>query len=82
MGHVNQRLVVVKTSESPETIAGTEVFAAGNPEKAVGKITSSARNHASETIALAMIRVTALKADVPLQTATGIPMDRLQIPKE
>lgn len=71
MGHVNQRLVVVQTTATPEYLAGTEIFADDNTEKAVGKITSAARKSPTETICLAMIRVSALQRESRLRMNTG-----------
>ncbi len=71
MGHVNQQLVVLKTSANPENLAGAELLSIDNLEKTVGKITSSTRKNDTETIALAMIRVAALNSNIPFQTAKG-----------
>lgn len=57
MGHVNQQLRVLKSESGPVPPAGSELFAADAPTKAIGRVTSSVLSPATGLpIALAYLR--------------------------
>jgi folate-binding protein YgfZ len=71
IGHVNRRLVAIRSRVPATELEGQELFDPENREKPLGKITSAAAVGDGRTIALAMVRVAGLQPGASWQTPAG-----------